>query len=209
MGQKYERIKSFPPCYSHSILLTDFTPPPPPPSKSGLKLACNVNIVYGNHKSENSKGYAQKPQRNRMFMNSSSCLFQVQIPDWVHHKFPHVIVKENAFCRPYEIMCKFKHRIYSIQESAYFRKRRSTCRHAKRYWHADSAVGRNYVANPSRILTGKGVGRQRGAGIAMGSNKCHQHRYQQAQLVDRNRCRHPQLCWQAKVSAGTGADRYK
>jgi hypothetical protein len=26
---------------------TDFTPPPNP-SKSGLKLVCNVNIVYGN-----------------------------------------------------------------------------------------------------------------------------------------------------------------
>jgi hypothetical protein len=39
-----------------SPLLTDFTPlpPPPPPSKSDLKMVCNVNIVYGNLKSENS-----------------------------------------------------------------------------------------------------------------------------------------------------------
>jgi hypothetical protein len=36
--------------------------PPPPLSKNGLKLVCNVNIVYGNLKSENSQGYAQKPQ---------------------------------------------------------------------------------------------------------------------------------------------------
>jgi hypothetical protein len=31
-------------------------------SKSGLKLVCNVNIVNGNLKSENSQDYAQKPQ---------------------------------------------------------------------------------------------------------------------------------------------------
>ncbi len=43
----------FPPCYSQSSLLTDFIPPLSP-SKSGLKLVCNVNIVYGNLKSENS-----------------------------------------------------------------------------------------------------------------------------------------------------------
>jgi hypothetical protein len=39
-------IKSFPPCYSQSPLQMDFTPPPP--DKSGLKLVCNVNSVYGN-----------------------------------------------------------------------------------------------------------------------------------------------------------------
>ncbi len=38
----------------------DFTPPPPPPSESALKQVCNVNIVYGNLKSENSHDYAQK-----------------------------------------------------------------------------------------------------------------------------------------------------
>ncbi len=37
-----------------------------------MKLVCNVNIVYGNLKSENSQDYAQKPQRNCMFMNSAS-----------------------------------------------------------------------------------------------------------------------------------------
>jgi hypothetical protein len=50
-------LKSFPPCYSQSPLITDFTPPPP--SNSGLKLVCNVNIVYGNLKSQNH--HAQKP----------------------------------------------------------------------------------------------------------------------------------------------------
>jgi hypothetical protein len=42
--------------------LTDFTLPSL--SKSGLKLVCNVNIVYGNFKSEISKDYAQKSKRN-------------------------------------------------------------------------------------------------------------------------------------------------
>ncbi len=36
-----------------SSLLKDFTNPPPP-SKSGLNLVCNVNIVHGNLKSDNS-----------------------------------------------------------------------------------------------------------------------------------------------------------
>ncbi len=43
-----------------------------PLSKSGLKLVCKVNIVYRNHKSQNSQDYAQKPQRNCTFMNSVS-----------------------------------------------------------------------------------------------------------------------------------------
>ncbi len=42
--------------------------------KSGLKLVCNVNIVYRNLMSENSQDYAQKPQRNCTFMNSPSGL---------------------------------------------------------------------------------------------------------------------------------------
>ncbi len=64
-------LKSFPPCNSQSPLLTDFTLPSPL-SKSGLKLVCKVNIVYRNHKSDNSQDYAQKPQRNCTFMNSVS-----------------------------------------------------------------------------------------------------------------------------------------
>jgi hypothetical protein len=48
--------------------------PPPPMSKNGLKLVCNVNIVYGNIKSEKSQDYAQKPQQSCTFMNSASGL---------------------------------------------------------------------------------------------------------------------------------------
>ena len=66
LGRNWDKsLKSFPPCYSQSPLLTDFTPPE-------KKVVCNVNIVYGNLKSENSQDYAQKPQGNCTFMNSAS-----------------------------------------------------------------------------------------------------------------------------------------
>jgi len=39
-------------------LLRDFTRSP---NKSGLKLVCSVNIVYGNLKTENPQDYARKP----------------------------------------------------------------------------------------------------------------------------------------------------
>ncbi len=64
-------LKSFPPCYSQSPLLR-ILPPLPHLRKSGLKLVCNVNIIFWNLKSENSQDYAQKPQRNCTFMNSAS-----------------------------------------------------------------------------------------------------------------------------------------
>jgi hypothetical protein len=41
-------------------------------TKCGLKLVCNVKIVYGNLKYENSQDYAQKPQQNCTIMNSRS-----------------------------------------------------------------------------------------------------------------------------------------
>jgi hypothetical protein len=72
LGRKWDRsLKSFTLCYSQSPLLTDITTPSFL-SKSGLKLVCNVNIVYGNLKSENYVHYAQEPQRNCTLMNSSS-----------------------------------------------------------------------------------------------------------------------------------------
>ncbi len=61
-------LKSFPPCYSQSPLLT------------GFETVCNVNIVYVNLKSENSQDYAQKPQRNCTFMNSASGSFVPKYP---------------------------------------------------------------------------------------------------------------------------------
>ncbi len=41
-------------------------------SAPARQLLCNVNIVSGNLKSENSQDYAQKPPRNCTFMNSAS-----------------------------------------------------------------------------------------------------------------------------------------
>jgi len=52
--------KCFPRCYSQSLLRWILLPPLPPPSKSGLKLVCTRNIVYGNLKSENFKDYTQR-----------------------------------------------------------------------------------------------------------------------------------------------------
>jgi hypothetical protein len=54
LGLNWDKIlkRSFPPCFSQSPVLTDFTPPPPPPDKTDLKLVCNVNVVYRNLKSE-------------------------------------------------------------------------------------------------------------------------------------------------------------
>jgi hypothetical protein len=67
IGTKVLRV--FHPCYSQSHL-RDFIPSL---SKSGLKLGCNVKILYQNFtKSENAQDYAQKPQWNCMFMNSAS-----------------------------------------------------------------------------------------------------------------------------------------
>ncbi len=52
LGHNWDKSpKSFPPYYSQSLLLTDFTPLPSL-SKCGLDLVCNVNIVYENLKSE-------------------------------------------------------------------------------------------------------------------------------------------------------------
>jgi hypothetical protein len=56
--------------YSQSPLFTDFTPSPL--EQKLFETGFSVNIVYENLKSENSQDYAQKPQRNFMFMNSAS-----------------------------------------------------------------------------------------------------------------------------------------
>jgi hypothetical protein len=56
-------LKSFPPCYSQSPLLMDI-PPAPHTGKSGLKLVCNVNIIY-----------AWKPQLSRLCPETSTKLY--------------------------------------------------------------------------------------------------------------------------------------
>jgi hypothetical protein len=54
---------------------------PSPLSKSGLKLVCNINIVYVNEnlKPKNSQDYAQKHQRNCTFMHSASVQCNLQV----------------------------------------------------------------------------------------------------------------------------------
>jgi len=42
------------------------------PEQKGFETGLNVNIAYGNLKSEYSQDYAQNPQRNDTFMNSAS-----------------------------------------------------------------------------------------------------------------------------------------
>jgi hypothetical protein len=62
IGTKVFRVYLFA-IHSH-IYLQILLPPPSPCCKCGLKLVCNVNIVYGNLKSESSQDYAEKPQPN-------------------------------------------------------------------------------------------------------------------------------------------------
>jgi hypothetical protein len=50
--------------------------------KSGLKLVCIVNIVYGNLQPENSQDNDQKPQRNCTFLNSASGVEKLVIFCW-------------------------------------------------------------------------------------------------------------------------------
>ncbi len=66
LGRNWDKsLKSFPPSYSQSPLLTDFTPPLPPTFWAKV-------VLNGNLKSENSQDDAQKPQRNFTFVNSAS-----------------------------------------------------------------------------------------------------------------------------------------
>jgi len=99
LGRNWDKsLKSFPPCYSQSPLLKDFTPPSPL-SKSGLILVCNANIVNRNIKSGNSQDYAQKPQRNCTFMNLCS--------GWVFTNHPHLKMgrtQTTCYLRRYDFL---------------------------------------------------------------------------------------------------------
>ncbi len=77
LGRRPDNLLSRNICFEFSVsssavtFTNGFYPPLPHPSKIGVKLACNVNIVNGNLKSENSQDYAQKPQLNCTIMNSA------------------------------------------------------------------------------------------------------------------------------------------
>jgi hypothetical protein len=103
--------------HSHP-LLKDFPPPPPPfPLEQSLKLVCNLNIVYGNLKTENFQDNSQKPQRNCTLMNSVSglririlsILFGNKEPDQIlHRKYKIITCHEcifQSFCK--EILGKY------------------------------------------------------------------------------------------------------
>ncbi len=71
LGRNWD--KSLPPSLLFTVTSTSgFYSPLGLPPPLGLKLVCNVNIVYKNLKSENSRNYAQKPQRNCTFINTDS-----------------------------------------------------------------------------------------------------------------------------------------
>jgi hypothetical protein len=67
-------LKSCPPCYSQSPLLTYISPSPLPRSKSCLELIRNVNIVQYTKSSSlrTFKIIPQKPPRNSTFTNAAS-----------------------------------------------------------------------------------------------------------------------------------------
>ncbi len=76
LGRNWDKSKEF-----SSLLFTATSANgfyPPTRAKCGLKLAWNVNNVYGDLNSENSQDYVQKPKRNCTFMNSVSALFYRQ-----------------------------------------------------------------------------------------------------------------------------------
>ncbi len=73
LGSIWEKsLKSFS-SFLFTFTFTNGFYPPPPLSKSGLKLVCNVNIVYGHLKSPNSQDYVQNLNEIvRTLMNSAS-----------------------------------------------------------------------------------------------------------------------------------------
>ncbi len=83
LWRNWEKIlKNFPPCYLHSVTSTNgFYSPHPPLSKSGLKLVCNVNIVYGPETS--TKLYVQEfglsTFSNKSGTSENTCLYIIFI----------------------------------------------------------------------------------------------------------------------------------
>jgi hypothetical protein len=73
--------------------------PRPPPSKGGLKLVCNLNIVYGNLKSENSQDYAQKLE-----------LYCHEFGFWADDH-------QAATTSSYQLYVTYKHLLYCVQRA--------------------------------------------------------------------------------------------
>jgi hypothetical protein len=69
-----------------------------------LKLVCNVKTVYRNLKTVNSQYCAQKPHRNRTFINSPSVLFCTY--SYMLHVIPESIarhIEDQAFMLSYDM----------------------------------------------------------------------------------------------------------
>ncbi len=70
LGQKSQEFFSL--LFTVTSTIGCYSPSPPWAKLVWNCMVCNVNIVYGNLKSEYSQDYVQKPQRNCTFMNSAS-----------------------------------------------------------------------------------------------------------------------------------------
>ncbi len=110
LGRNWNKsLKSIPPCRSQLPLQTDFTPLAQPPlRKSGLKLFCNVNIAYGNLRSENFQGYTQKPQQNCKFKNSASGFY----PSSRSGFYPYPAMEPSLNHRQAKRACNFLYCVY-------------------------------------------------------------------------------------------------
>jgi hypothetical protein len=103
----------------------DFTPPPPILlSKSSLKLVCNVNILYGNIRSENSPDYAQKPQPNCTFMNSASALCFCVLTFYLAERSPSIPLLFNYANIIYSTINHHQFPLFYMRESHHLRGRR-------------------------------------------------------------------------------------
>ncbi len=98
LGRNWDKsLKSFLLAIHSHLYYGFYSPRSPLLSKSGLKLFCNVNIEYGNLKSENTQDCAQKPQRNCTFMNLASELSSQVWFEWCHVvEYKHYILAAGA-----------------------------------------------------------------------------------------------------------------
>ncbi len=107
LGRNWDKsLDSFLHCYSQSPLLTDFVPPHPPPlppeQKKWVETGCNVNIVYGNLKPENSEDCAYKvpwffPKEVAWILIQEVPWFSVAKRMW-RKAGGGGVAEENAFC---------------------------------------------------------------------------------------------------------------
>ncbi len=110
LGGNWDKsLQSFPPCYSQSLLPTDFTPPPPW-AKVGWNLLVIVNTEYSNW--ELSILCPRKPQQNCKIVCSWIRLQIKQIFLYIYNLYQRIQVhKKNciAFSPSYTVIQWFQH----------------------------------------------------------------------------------------------------